>query len=227
MSIKKILSAFLATAVILSSFSFLGDVIGLSITASALSESEEIMAADANSSLAFQTMPAVEIGNTPNLITNGDFENGSTGWDLTNSGGSAQVTKLTSGGNTTNVLGTRKRWVISSGIALEKNTYYVLTLDVCSTAPNADRTKTYFYIESDNNPDGTGKVADLADKWDYLNDAINNTWVTKEVVFNSGDNNIVYFAFYEGDSTYWSYFDNFNLQKIGSADSVLLNGETK
>ncbi|MBE6749886.1 MAG: hypothetical protein E7560_01815 [Ruminococcaceae bacterium] len=225
MSIKKLLASFLATAVILSSLSFLGDAIGFTLTASAASESEVISAASEDSDLPFETMPAVEIGNTPNLITNGDFENGSTGWDLSDTGGSAKVTKLTSGSNTTNVLGTRRRWVVSNGVALEKNTYYVLTVDVCTNATSADKTKAYFYIESDANPDGNGTIVAVDNRWDYLDDALNYTWVTKEVVFNSGDNTVAYLSVYEGNTTYWAYFDNFNLQKLGPADSVVLNGE--
>ena len=101
----------------------------------------------------------------------------------------------------------------------------MLTVDSCTDAPNADKTKAYFYIESDANPDGKGKVVDLDNKWSFNDDALNGNWVTREIIFNSKENTIVYFAFYEENSTYWSYFDNLNLQKIGPADSILLNGE--
>lgn len=159
-----------------------------------------------------------------NLIVNGDFENDMTGWnpEAGKTGGIIYQAQEGDGDNLTKTLGSLNTWVISDAITVEANTDYVLTFDARSRATSDANTKTYLYIEADNEPGGANGV--LFRDWDFINDAINSTWVKKTVEFNTGNNTTIYVMIDEANTGNWSYFDNFKLVKAaGDGKEYVIN----
>ncbi|MBE6750227.1 MAG: hypothetical protein E7560_03600 [Ruminococcaceae bacterium] len=160
-----------------------------------------------------------------NLIVNGDFENGMTGWtpEEGKSNGIIHQAEEGDGDNLTKTLASLNTWIVSDAITVKANTDYVLTFDARSRATSEDGTRTYLYIEADNSPGGADGV--IFRDWDFINDAINSTWTQKTVKFNTGNNTKIHVMIDETNTGNWSFYDNFKLVEYDDGiDWVINNG---
>ena len=157
-------------------------------------------------------------GSSINLVTNGDFEDGATGWNIPNehfevvdadgsgdSGGS--------GGNTgaMRYTGIGIQGTVSQTISLNTNTNYSIRVDLKVAAGSSGRS----VFDTNDRFDGDCQWTTAA-----------GDWVTRTCTFNSGsftDLRIRLFA--NGSFSGSAYYDNVVVTAEGSATNLISNGD--